>query len=91
MDPAHTIKGRGRVRGVLGEGRVSLVRRLCPHVLRGGTSADDSGRLIMMASFFGGLWHIFYLGECTNRDLGFVVAHASDTPVQLRRHAVRPW
>ena len=62
MDPAHTIGGRGHVRGVLGEGRVSLVRRLCPHVLRGGTSADDSRRLIIVASFFGGLWHIFYLG-----------------------------
>ena len=44
MDPAHTIGGRRHVEGVLGEGRVSLVRRLCPHVLRGGTSADDSGR-----------------------------------------------
>jgi hypothetical protein len=44
----------------LGEGRVSLVSRLCPHVLRLGTSADDNGRLIMVASFFGGLWSIFY-------------------------------
>ena len=84
MDPTHTIKGRGRVGGVLEEGRVSLVRRLCPHVSCGGTSADDSGRLIMMASFFGGLWCIFYLGDCTNCDSGFVVACASDTPVQLR-------
>jgi hypothetical protein len=53
MDPVHTIGGRGRVGGVLGEGRVSLVCRLCPHLLRGGTSADDSGRLIMVAIFFG--------------------------------------
>ena len=85
MDPAHTIKDRGRVGGVLGEGRVSLVRRLCPHVSRGGTSANDSGRLIMIASFFGGLWWIFYLGDCTKHDSGFVVARTSDTPVQLRR------
>jgi hypothetical protein len=85
MDPTHTIKGRGHVGGVLGKGRVSLVRRLCPHVSCGGTSADDSGRLIMMASFFDGLWCIFYLGDCMNRDSGFAVAHASDTPMQLRR------
>ena len=54
-----------------------------PLPLRWGTSVDDSRRLIMMASFFGGLLGIFYLGDCTNRNLGFVVAHASDTPVQL--------
>ena len=83
MDPTHTIKGRGHVGGVLGEGRVSLVRHLCPHVLRGGTSADDSGRLIMRASFFGGLLRCFFLGDCTNRYLGFVVILTSDTHVQL--------
>ena len=44
MDPAHMIGGRRRVGGVLREGRVSLVRCLCPHVLRGGTSAADGGR-----------------------------------------------
>ena len=43
-DPTHTTGGRRRVGGVLGEGRVSLVRRLCPPVSRGGTSADDGGR-----------------------------------------------
>ena len=44
MDPTHIIGGRRRVGGVLGEGRVSLVCPLCPHVLLGGTSADDGGR-----------------------------------------------
>ncbi len=83
MDPVHTIKGRGLVRDVLGEGRVSLVCCLCPHMSRGSTSADDSGRLIMVASFFGGWWRIFYFRNCTNRDFGYVVAHASDTPMPL--------
>ena len=90
MDPAHTTGGRRHVGGVLGEGQVSLVRRLCPHMSRGGTSVDESGGLIMMASFFGGLWRIFYLGDCTNRDSSFVVACTSDTPMPLRcqRHEV---
>jgi hypothetical protein len=56
---------------------MSLVRHVCPHVLRGGTSADDSRRLIIMANFLVDCG-LFY-------ESGFIVIHISDAPVQLRR------
>ena len=52
MDPTHMIGGRRQVGGALGEERVSLALRFCPHVLHGGTSADVDGILIIVASFF---------------------------------------
>ncbi len=42
---------------------VSLVRRVCPHALRGGTSADDSGRFAIIAAVLGGLWWSYLCRE----------------------------
>ena len=49
MNPARMIGGTQGVRGVLEEGGLSLVCRVCPHASRGGTSVDDSGRFITVA------------------------------------------
>jgi hypothetical protein len=85
MNPAHTIGGTRGVRGVLGEGGVSLVRRVCPHALRGGTSADVSKRFAIVAAVLGGLWWFYLRREWQARVFGNAVAHASEHPVRLRR------
>jgi hypothetical protein len=85
VNPAHMIGGTRGVRGVLGEGGVSLVRRVCPHASRGGTSADDSGRFAIVAAVLGGLWWFYLCREWQARVFGDAVARASEHPVQLRR------
>ena len=80
------------VKGDLGEGGVSLVRRVCPHALRGGTSADDSGRFAIVAAVLGGLWWFYLRREWQARVFGDAVARASEHPVRLhhqnREHAL---
>ncbi len=85
VNPAHTIGGMRGVRGVLGEGGVSLVRRVCPHASRGGTFADDSRRFAIVAAVLGGLWWFYLRREWQAHVFGNAVARASEHPVQLRR------
>ena len=85
VNPVHTIGGTRRVRGVLGEGGVSSVRRVCPHMLRGGTSADDSGRFAIVAAVLGGLWWFYLRREWQARVFGNAVARASEHPMRLCR------
>jgi hypothetical protein len=61
-----------------------LVRRVCPHALRGGTSADDSGRFAIVAAVLGGLWWFYLRREWQARIFGDTVSHASEHPVRLR-------
>ena len=53
VNPTHTIGGTRCIGVVLGEGQVSLVNRVCPHALRGGTSADDSRSFVMVFKHVG--------------------------------------
>jgi hypothetical protein len=85
VNPTDTIGGTRGVRGVLREGEVSSVRRVCPHASRGGTSADDSGRFAIVAAVLGGLWWFYLRREWQARVFGDAVARASEHPVRLRR------
>ena len=67
---------------------MSSIRHVCPHVLCGGTSTDDSGRLIIMVCFSVDCGVFFTQGDCTNCDFGFVVVHTSDTPIPYHYVAI---
>jgi hypothetical protein len=49
---SHTIVDRRHIGRVLGEGWASLVCCIFPHSLLGGTSADDSGRFVIITVVF---------------------------------------
>jgi hypothetical protein len=51
--------------------------------LRGGTSADDSGRFAIVAAVLGGLWWFYLHQEWQARVFGDAVAHESEHPVRL--------
>ena len=85
MNPTDTIGGTRGVRGVLREGEVSSVRRVCPHASRGGTSADDSGRFAIVAAVLGGLWWFYLCREWQARVFGNAVARTSEHPMRLCR------
>jgi hypothetical protein len=85
VNPTHMIEGTRGVMGVLGEGGVSSVCRVCPHALRGGTSADDSGRFAIVTTVLGGLWWFYLCQEWQARVFGNAVARASEHPVRLHR------
>ena len=55
-NPSHTIGGRRLVREVLGEGWVSSVRSNYPHMSRGGTSTNYSGKFLVAVVVFWCLW-----------------------------------
>ncbi len=51
-------------------------------LLKDSIGHNDENR-ILLASVSGGLWHIFYLGDCANPNFSSVVACPSDAPMQL--------
>ena len=63
-----------------------------PHSSRGDTSADDSGRIAIVAVFLCCRRYFFLRGEWQTHDSGFTVARTSDIPLRLRRqnHELAP-
>ncbi len=68
--------------GGLVEERVSLAGHVCPHVLCGGTSADDSGSFIMVFKHGG---YIFEWKARRDPRFSNVVARAVHANMPLRR------
>ena len=82
-NPPYTTGGRRHVGEVLGEGWASSVCSDYPHLSRGGTSADDFDRFLIVAVVNWCLWRNFYHGKLKTPDIGFKVTRPIDALVGL--------
>ncbi len=66
---------------------MSLVGWESPHLLREVTFADDNGRFVIVAEFFGALWADFLCWELRAHNFSNAVARASDVPMPVRHQS----